>query len=483
MIKIIGLGPGDPSALTIGAMKELEKCQNIYLRTEMHPTVSYLKQKNIKFKTYDYLYENSNSFDEVYENIANDLVEKNHKEGELVYAVPGHPLVAEKSVVNLINICKENNISYKLIPSVSFIDVMMERLEIDPIGGLEIVDAFDLDKQILNKRVGVVITQVYSRLIASEVKIQLGKFYNDDTEIIYCRAVGIEGEERIEKIPLYELDMQDDIDHLTSVYIPKDTNNKKDIYDLFNVVETLRGENGCPWDREQTHESIKKAIVEESYEVMDAINNKDVDGLIEELGDVLLQVVFHSVIEKEEGYFEFSDIIEGECNKMIFRHPHVFGDKKVKDSKEVISNWEELKKKEKHFSTVTEELEAVAKALPALIRAQKVQKKANKVGFDMKDVTEVIEKLKEEFYEVLEVYKINNKAKITEEVGDLLFSCVNLARFLGVDSEEALNYSTNKFIKRFKYIEETVKEKNIKIENMNISEMNKLWDESKKLEK
>ena len=279
MIKIIGLGPGNPNALTIGAMKELEECQNIYLRTEMHPTVSYLKQKNIKFKTYDYLYENSNSFDEVYESIANDLVEKSHKEGELIYAVPGHPLVAEKSVVNLINLCKKNNISYKLIPSVSFIDVMMERLEIDPIGGLEIIDAFDLDKQILNKRIGVVITQVYSRFIASEVKIQLGKFYNDDTDIIYCRAVGIEGEERIERIPLYELDMQEDIDHLTSVYIPKDVNNKKDIYDLFNVVEILRGENGCPWDREQTHESIKKAIVEESYEVMDAINNNDINGL------------------------------------------------------------------------------------------------------------------------------------------------------------------------------------------------------------
>ena len=483
MIKIIGLGPGNPNALTIGAMKELEECQNIYLRTEMHPTVSYLKQKNIKFKTYDYLYENSNSFDEVYESIANDLVEKSHKEGELIYAVPGHPLVAEKSVVNLINLCKKNNISYKLIPSVSFIDVMMERLEIDPIGGLEIIDAFDLDKQILNKRIGVVITQVYSRFIASEVKIQLGKFYNDDTDIIYCRAVGIEGEERIERIPLYELDMQEDIDHLTSVYIPKDVNNKKDIYDLFNVVEILRGENGCPWDREQTHESIKKAIVEESYEVMDAINNNDINGLIEELGDVLLQVVFHSVIEKEEGYFDFSDIIEGECNKMIFRHPHVFGDEKVKDSKEVVSNWEELKKKEKQFSTVSEELEAIAKALPALIRAQKVQKKAKKVGFDMKDVTEVIEKLKEEFYEILEVYKMNNKAKIKEEVGDLLFSCVNLARFLEVDSEEALNNSTNKFIKRFKYIEEVSKEKNIKIQDMNISEMNKLWDESKKLEK
>lgn len=482
MIKIIGLGPGNPNALTIGAMEELKKCKNVYFRTEMHPTVEYLKEKDIKFKTYDYLYESSNSFDEVYDKIAKDLIKKNTEDGELIYAVPGHPLVAE-SVVNLINLCKENNIKYELIPSVSFIDVMMERLEIDPIEGLKVIDAFDVDNQILDKRIGTVITQVYSRLIASEVKIKLGQFYNDDTEIIYCRAVGIEGQERIERMPLYELDMQEDIDHLTSVYIPKDVKNKKDIYDLFNVVNTLRGENGCPWDREQTHDSIKKSMVEESYEVVDAINNDDIDGLIEELGDVLLQVVFHTVIEKEEGYFDFSDIIDGECNKMIFRHPHVFGDTVVKDSKEVVSNWEELKKKEKHFNSVTEELQAVAKALPALIRAQKVQKKAKKVGFDMEDINEVIEKLKEEFYEVLEVYKINNKAKITEEVGDLLFSCVNLARFLDIDSEEALNNSTNKFIKRFKYIEDEGKKKNIEIEKMNLSEMNKLWNESKKLEK
>lgn len=483
MIKIIGLGPGNPNALTIGAMEELKKCKNVYFRTEMHPTVEYLKEKDIKFKTYDYLYESSNSFDEVYDKIAKDLIKKNTEDGELIYAVPGHPLVAERSVVNLINLCKENNIKYELIPSVSFIDVMMERLEIDPIEGLKVIDAFDVDNQILDKRIGTVITQVYSRLIASEVKIKLGQFYNDDTEIIYCRAVGIEGQERIERMPLYELDMQEDIDHLTSVYIPKDVKNKKDIYDLFNVVNTLRGENGCPWDREQTHDSIKKSMVEESYEVVDAINNDDIDGLIEELGDVLLQVVFHTVIEKEEGYFDFSDIIDGECNKMIFRHPHVFGDTVVKDSKEVVSNWEELKKKEKHFNSVTEELQAVAKALPALIRAQKVQKKAKKVGFDMEDINEVIEKLKEEFYEVLEVYKINNKAKITEEVGDLLFSCVNLARFLDIDSEEALNNSTNKFIKRFKYIEDEGKKKNIEIEKMNLSEMNKLWNESKKLEK
>ena len=261
MIKIIGLGPGDPQSITIGAIEELTKTKNIYFRTEIHPTVKYINDKGIKFETYDYLYETCESFDEVYKKIAEDLITKYEEEKEMVYAVPGHPLVAEKSVSNLIELCKENKIEYEVIPAVSFIDAVMERLEIDPIEGLKVIDAFDINNQILDKRIGTIITQVYNPLIASEVKLKLLEFYDDETEIIYCRAVGIKGEERIINIPIYELDMQEDIDYLTSIYIPKYENNKKDIYDLINIIEILRGEDGCPWDREQTHESIKKAIV------------------------------------------------------------------------------------------------------------------------------------------------------------------------------------------------------------------------------
>ncbi|MGL4329422.1 MAG: SAM-dependent methyltransferase, partial [Clostridium sp.] len=228
MIKIVGLGPGAKEALTIGTVWELESCKNIFLRTEKHPTVDYLKEKNIEFDTYDNVYETMKSFDEVYLNIAKDLVEKHEELGDLVYAVPGHPLVAEKSVFNLIEECKKNNIEYKVIPAVSFIDAMMEGLMIDPIEGLKVIDAFDINNMILDKRIGTVITQVYNQLIASEVKLRLLDQYDDETEIFYVRAAGIKGEESIRKIPLYELDMQEDIDYLTSIYIPKDLNNKKD---------------------------------------------------------------------------------------------------------------------------------------------------------------------------------------------------------------------------------------------------------------
>lgn len=480
MIKIVGLGPGSPEALTIGAVKALEESKNLYFRTEKHPTVDYLKQGLKHFKTCDNYYEEGNSFDEVYSNIAREMIEEYKKYGELVYAVPGHPLVAERSVLNLINLCNENNIEYKILPAVSFVDAMMDRLQIDPIEGLKIIDAFDIKNQILDKRIGTIITQVYNPLIASEVKLELLEYYHDETEIYYVRAAGIEGEESIRKIPIYELDMQEDIDYLTSVYIPKDINNKKDFYDLVNTIEILRGENGCAWDREQTHESIKNCLLEEAYEVIEAIEDDNIDGLIEELGDILLQVVFHSIIGKEDGYFNISDIIEKIVSKMIYRHPHVFGEANVKNSSEVLQNWDELKREEKSYKNISEEIEAIAKTLPALTRAHKVQKKVSKVGFDFEHVNEAVNKIEEEINEVLDVYKTNNREKIINEIGDLLFSCVNLSRLLNVDEEEALNKSIKKFVKRFKFIEESILKQNRDFKDVTLNEMNNLWENSKK---
>jgi len=483
MIKIVGLGPGAKEALTIGTICELESNKNIFLRTEKHPTVDYLKEKNIIFDTYDNVYESIGSFDEVYLNIAKDLIKKHGDLGDLIYAVPGHPLVAEKSVFNLIDLCKESNIEYKIIPAVSFIDAMIESLRIDPIQGLKIIDSFDIGNQILDKRIGTIITQVYNQLIASEVKIKLLEQYNDETEIYYVRAAGIKEQESIRKIPLFELDMQEDIDYLTSIYIPKDLKNKKDFNDFLEIIEILRSGDGCPWDREQTHKSLEKALIEESYEVIDAIDKEDDNSLIEELGDVLLQVVFHASIGKEDGYFDISDVIEGICNKMISRHPHVFkNSSELNSSEEVLAKWDELKKKEKGYSSLTEEMRGITKGLPALLRAHKVQEKAKKVGFDFNDVSFAINKVKEELKEVIDVYNIENMEKIKEEIGDLLFSCVNVARFLKVDEEIALNYTIDKFIKRFEYIERVAKEKDVELTNMNINEMNKFWENSKKLD-
>lgn len=483
MLKIMGLGPGAYEALTIGALKELKNNKNIYFRTEKHPTVDFLKDEGIKFESYDHAYEKYDSFDDVYKYIAEDLITKINDDEDLIYAVPGHPLVAEKSVINLIELCKENNIQYEVLPAVSFVDAMMEALQVDPIEGVKIIDAFDMKNQILDKRVGTIITQVYNNFIASEVKLRLLEGYEDDTEIIFVRAAGVEGLESIRKIPLYELDWQEDIDYLTSIYIPKDLGNKKDFQDLLDIIETLRNPGGCPWDREQTHESLKSALLEECYEVIDAIENEDEDALIEELGDVLLQVVFHASIGKEDGYFDIMDVIGGISNKMINRHPHVFGNEEANTSEQVLVNWDEIKKEEKGIKTLTEEMQNIAKSLPATTRAYKVQKKAKKVGFDWDDVNCAMDKVTEELNEIKEVYNCEDKSIIEGEVGDLLFACINVARFLEVDGELALDKTIKKFIKRFSYIENEAIKNNKNLKDMTLEEMDKLWEEAKTSEK
>jgi tetrapyrrole methylase family protein / MazG family protein len=480
MIKIVGLGPGAPEALTIGTLEVLKNASKVFLRTEKHPTVDYLKAVGIAYLSYDKAYEEEESFDEVYKSIAENLVSRYEEYGDIVYAVPGHPFVAEKSVVLLLELCKHKEIEVVVYPAVSFIDAMIESLKLDPVEGLKIIDAFEIKSHILDKRVGTIITQVYNKLIASEVKLALSEYYSDDTEILFVRAAGIKGKESIRRMPIFELDRQEDIDYLTSVYIPKVSDNTMDFYDLLNIMDKLRSPEGCPWDREQTHESLKRYLVEESYEVLEAIDEKDDNKIIEELGDVLLQIVFHASIGKEDGYFNINDIIKAICVKMIERHPHVFGDVNVANSSEVLSNWDDIKRKEKGISSITEEMKHIAKNLPALMRAEKIQSKAKKVGFDWDRVEEAMDKVIEEFYEVKDVYNGENRARILDEIGDMLFACVNVARMLDIEPEMALNNTSNKFIKRFEYIEETAQSKGLNLQDMTLEQMDSLWNEAKK---
>ncbi|MCR1974155.1 nucleoside triphosphate pyrophosphohydrolase [Clostridium sporogenes] len=479
MINIIGLGPGSKESITLGTIDSLKTVDKVFLRTEKHPTVEYINKLGITYETFDGEYEVGESFDDVYNSIAKSLIEASKDYSDIIYAVPGHPLVAEKSVDILIKLCRQNNIKFKILPAVSFVDALMESLLLDPVEGLKIIDAFDIKNQVMDKRIGTIITQVYDKFIASEVKLNLMNYYKDDTEIFFVRAAGIEGLEEIRKIPLYELDRQHNIDHLTSVYIPKVSNNSYDFMDLLDIMDKLRGEDGCPWDKEQTHTSLKKYLIEESYEVIEAIDNKDVDMLIEELGDVLLQVVFHSQIGKEDGFFEIKDVIQSICDKMINRHPHVFSDLEINNSNEVLENWDKIKSMEQGNETYTDSIRHIAKTLPALMRADKVQKKAAKVGFDWDNIEDAMKKIIEEYKEIEDVYKSKNKVKILEEIGDLLFSVVNVARFLDIDPENALNYSIDKFINRFQYIEDEAIAMGRNLDNMSLEEMDELWKEAK----
>ncbi|MCB2313884.1 nucleoside triphosphate pyrophosphohydrolase [Clostridium tagluense] len=479
MIKVVGLGPGAIGSLTIETLEILKNGKKIYLRTEKHPTVDYLKSLSIQFETYDDRYEEHNNFDEVYRDIAEDLIQKHEMYGDIIYGVPGHPLVAETSVKLLIQLCEKNKIDIEILAAVSFIDAVIQSLKLDPIEGLKIIDAFDIKNQVLDKRVGLLITQVYNKFIASEVKLALLEYYKDDMEIYFVRAAGIKGLECTRKIKLYELDRQEDIDYLTSIYIPKELEATLDFQDLIDVMNTLRGENGCAWDKEQTHESMKKFLIEECYEVLEAIDEKDEDKIIEELGDVLLQVVFHAQIGKEQGYFNINDIIKGVTSKMINRHPHIFKNIENKNSQQVLETWENIKIEEKGFNNYTDTLKHVPKNLPGLMRACKVQEKASKIGFDFDSVEPAMEKVLEELQEVKDVYKGKNRAKILEEVGDLVFTTVNVARLLDIDPEFAVNYTIDKFINRFEYIEENASHRNLDLKNMSLAEMDVLWNESK----
>ncbi len=251
------------------------------------------------------------------------------------------------------------------------------------------------------------------------------------------------------------------------------------INDLLEIMEKLRGENGCPWDRVQTHESIKKSMIEEAYEAIDALDSGDDKAFANELGDVLLQVVFHAQIAKERGAFCFDDCLNEICTKLISRHTHVFGADKAADEKESLEVWEKNKKKEKGLETYTDALKDVPHYLPALMRAEKVQKKAKAAGFDWDDISGALEKVKEESNELAEAKKSGNQEHIEEELGDLLFSVVNVARFLDVTAEVALAKAVNKFISRFEKVEKCVAADGKDMKELSLEELDAVWKKVK----
>lgn len=257
------------------------------------------------------------------------------------------------------------------------------------------------------------------------------------------------------------------------------TKEKFDFNDLVEIMKYLRAPDGCPWDRVQTHESIRSNFIEETYEVIEAIDNKDSELLKEELGDVLLQVVFHSEMSAEENEFDINDVINGVCKKLVERHPHVFGDVKADNSEEALLSWDNVKMNSKSQKKQSEAMDSVSKALPSLMRAEKIQKKAAKVGFDWDNVDGALDKVAEETDELKEAVDSGSYEQQCEELGDLLFSVVNVSRFLKVDSEKALYDACDKFTDRFKALEILADERGIDIKTASLSQLDSLWEEVK----
>jgi len=488
-ITIVGLGSGGEDQLTLGILKRLESSSYRYARTADHPAIADLAARGIAFESFDTLYQSHNAFEEVYDAIADKLLNlaEEHPSDRIIYAVPGHPMVAERTVQLLRGRTRDRGIDLEVLGGESFLDQAFVRLGFDPIEGFQLLDASELRREHLRPRLHTVIGQVYDEFTASDVKLSLMGVYPDEHPIVVGQSLGVPGEERIHRIALHELDRLESYGNLTLVYIPasEDPSLRRHSFErLHEIVSILRSPEGCPWDREQTHASIRKNFIEETYEAIEAIDNDDPDGMREEFGDVILQVLLHSQMEEELGAFDVFDVLAELNDKLIFRHPHVFGGENAQDAEDALRNWEAMKAEEKRRKGAAERqslLDGIPKDLPALPRSYKIQKKAASVGFDWPDLTGAFGKVEEELAELKKAISDESRDRQKEELGDLLFAVVNISRFLKADPEEALAGTNRKFSSRFKYIEEQLRIRERSFDETDLTEMEDWWQQAKSL--
>lgn len=483
-ITIIGLGAGDLEQLPLGIYKKLVQMEQCYVRTADHPVIGDLKREGINFTAFDGIYEKHDQFEAVYEEIAETLLHEASNRSVL-YAVPGHPMVAEKTVQLLLEKGPALGIAIKLEGGQSFLDPLFQAVRIDPIEGFQLLDGTDLSPDDLHITQHMIIGQVYDAFSASDVKLTLMEKLPDDYEVYIVTAAG-SSQEKVTKCALFELDRQMELSNLTSVYVPpvKDEALRyREFSKLRRVIAELRGPDGCPWDKKQTHESLKKYLIEEAYELIDSIDEGDDEGMVGELGDVLLQVMLHSQIGEDEGMFTIDDVIEGITAKMIRRHPHVFGDVEVNGEEDVLVNWQKIKEGEKggESKALKSILDGIEKSLPNLLRAEEYQKRAAKVGFDWDEVSEAWKKVREEVQELEEEILSPNRdaERIKSELGDLFFALVNISRYYDIQAEEAVYKANQKFHQRFTYIEECIQRADKKFEDYTLEELDSYWDEAK----
>lgn len=478
-LTIVGLGPGDIEDLTRKAWRVLKQARKVYLRTAQHGCVPCLPQAETTYQSFDDVYETVEKFEEVYATIVQRLLEAAKME-DVVYAVPGDPLVGESTVQRLLAAAPEAGIAVEIVSGLSFVEPVLRLLGTDALDGLQILDALDvavMHHPPINPDYPALLGQVYSREVASNVKLTLMNQYPDDFEVNLIHAAGT-GEAVVETLPLYEIDRSARIAHLTSLYLPA-LGEMSSFEQFQEIIAHLRAPEGCPWDRKQTHLSLRQYLLEEAYEVLDAIDREDPQALAEELGDLLLQIVLHTQIAVDEGEFYMSDVLRHINRKMIRRHPHVWGSVKVHgDADQVVTNWEALKRAEKASNGKGHEslLDSIPRSLPALLRAYQFQARAAKVNFDWERVEDVTAKVREELDELAAA---KDDEERFEEMGDLLFVLVNWARWLGVEPETALRAANDKFYRRFSYIEQEIARQGRQMTDCTLAELDALWDVAK----
>ena len=482
-LTVIGLGAADFDQMQLGVYKKIKSVSHLYVRTEDHPVLKDLKAEGVNVESFDYVYEKHDTFAPVYREIADILIEKS-KTAPVVYAVPGHPLVAEQTVQYLVEAEKNGDIDLVIEGGQSFLDPIFAALRIDPIDGFQLVDGTSLSVDDINMRQHILIGQVYDEFSASEVKLTLMEKYRDDYPVTIVTAAG-SSQELLRTVPLYELDQAAELNNLTTVYVPPVTSDEDALRDwttFRKIIAHLRGPDGCPWDQKQTHESLKKYLLEETHELLAAIDAQDDFAIVEELGDVLLQVFLHAQIGEDSGYFNLEEVLASISEKMIRRHPHVFGNVSVEDADEVVANWEQIKREEKGEQQGYL-LDSEYRESSSLQTAFNYQKCAAKVGFDWPNADDAWDKFVEEMAEFKAEIASGSTATRVDEFGDVLFTLVNVARFYKVSPEEAMLHANEKFKSRFNYIEDRVNELEKAFEDFTLAELDAFWDEAKRVEK
>lgn len=457
-----------PDGLTQAQISALRQAKRIFLQTRKHPSAAAVGSLGLSYETMDDLYESAGDFDALNASIAIRLAEA----GDCAYVATGS--IQNSQLPAIRSAAQAKNAVVLVPPHLSAGDVAFCERE-----RAIAISAHDLP-QTIDPEQNYALEEIDSALAAGEAKLFLSEYYPDEW-MVYFASIHPDGSYSAREIRLCDLDRQKAYDATTILYIPRseyEERTRHGFEDVMRVVRRLRAPNGCPWDREQTHASLKNALLEECYELIDAIDENDDAHICEEMGDVLLQFALHAAIGEEQSAFSARDACTELVEKLIYRHPHVFGSVRVGGSEEVLKNWDALKMAQRNQQTQTEVLKSVPKSFPALLRSRKVQKKAADVGFDWKSAKDAFYKIGEETGELQ--LAMEQGSNIEEELGDLLFAVVNVARLLKLEPEFLLMRATDKFISRFEQMESLAIQQGRTLKELAFSEQDALWEQAKK---
>jgi tetrapyrrole methylase family protein/MazG family protein len=489
-LTIAGLGPGCPDLVPHATISAARSASKVLVRTRNHPAIAALEDAGIQFEDFDCLYDEAPDFDRLYALIADRVLESARTQ-DTVYVVPGNPLLAERTVELIL--AMEGGREARIIPAAGFTEAVLLALKVPASSGYALVDAYDIYRGLVSTGPSAasptIVFQTHDQVMMSAVKLWLLEHLPAEQEVFIVHAAGAGALERVVKLAIEDLDRAGIAGPLTSVFIPPvaSTGASPDgegaWLRFLSVMAALRGEHGCPWDKEQTYESLTRYLLEEAHEVVSSALEKDADKLKEELGDLLLEIGLYCQIATERGDFQPNDVLSGITQKLVRRHPHVFGDEKLLSSGEVRERWAQIKREEPgRYEEGHSLMDEVQRGLPALMKAQRQQALAGDVGFDWESADPVLHKVREELGELDRARNAGKPDDIKAEVGDLLFACVNLARKLGVDAETALLGTVEKFSRRFRLIERELAKRDLSMKEQTLEFLDALWEKAKEQE-